>query len=352
MFRPIILAVALGAVLAAQPAAHAAQAPLAQSPRTQHAELRRLFEEEWERGLVESPEAASFSGDRRFNDRWTDYSLAAIARREAADRAALARLHRIGRSSLSAADRLDYDTFEWQLARGIERQKYREYLQPVGHQGGVQTADGLAEVLPFATVRDYEDWIARLDGVPAIVEQSVTLMKEGLRAGNLPPRVLMQRVPGQIAAQVVDDPTKSPFYRPFLRFPDAIGATDRERLAARSQAVIRDRVVPAYRSMATFFDREYLPKTRTSIAVTDLPDGKAYYDFLARYYTTTDMGAVEIHALGLREVSRIRARMEALKRETGFEGSLQEFFTFLRSDPRFFEKTPEALLTRYRSVAK
>jgi len=344
MIRSFLLGVAAVAVFASVPA-HAQSQDAA-------ATLHKLFADEWERGLVESPENATANGDSRFNDRWTDYSLAAIEKRQSEDRAALAKLHAIDRKALTPADQLNYDTFEWEFERAVERQKFKEYLQPVNHQGGVQTADGLAELLPFATTKDYRDWLKRMDAIPALVDQTIVLMREGEKNGNTPPKVLMQRVPAQIAAQVVDDPAKSPFYRPFLKFNDSISAVDQAALRADAQKIIRERIVPAFRSFGTFVDGEYLPKARDTIAATALPDGKAYYDFLARYYTTTDLTAAQIHAIGLKEVARIRAEMEKVKDQTGFKGSMQEFFTYLRSDPRFFEKTPEALLERYRSVAK
>jgi len=349
MIRSLVFAAATVVVLSTMPVR--AQSSDAAARSNQRA-LNQLFADEWERGLVESPENASVNGDNRFNDRWTDFSLAAIARRQDEDRSALAKLHAIGREGLAPADQLNYDTFEWQLERNIERQQFREYLQPVSHQGGVQTADGLAELLPFASTKDYRDWLKRMEAVPTLVEQSITLMKEGVKAGNMPPKVLMQRVPAQIAAQIVEDPTKSPFYRPFLKFDDAIPASDRASLQAEAQRIVRDRLVPAYRQLATYFDNDYLPKSRDSIAASDLPNGKAYYDFLARYYTTTNLTAAQIHAIGLKEVARIRAEMEKVKTQTGFTGSMAEFFTYLRSDPKFFEKTPDALLERYRSVAK
>jgi uncharacterized protein (DUF885 family) len=216
----------------------------------------------------------------------------------------------------------------------------------------VQTLDGVAEVLPFATTKDYRDWIKRMDALPVLVDQTIALMREGVKAGSMPPKVLMQRVPRQIAAQIVDDPTRSPFYGAFKKFRDGVPQADRAGLQAEAQRVIRDRVVPAYRTLQAFFNNEYLPKTRDSIAAADLPNGKAYYDYLAGYYTTTDLTADQIHALGLKEVARIRAAMEKIKAEVGFKGSLPEFFTFLRTDPRFFEKTPEALLTHYRDISK
>ncbi len=289
MFRHLAIAAALAALTVAAPAARAADS--ADAAKTLHA----LFDSEWERGLVESPENASSNGDDRFNDRWTDMSLDAIARREGEDRDALARLRAIDRSALSAADQLNYDTFAWELEKSVERQKFREYLQPISHQGGVQTADGIAEILPFRTVKDYRDWLARMAAIPTVVDQSIALMAEGVRTGNVPPKVLMERVPAQIAAQVVDDPSASPFYRPFAHFPDGIAAADRQALQAEAQATIRDKVVPAYRKLQAWLNDDYLPKARDSIAATDLPDGKAYYDFLARYYTTTDLIAAQIH---------------------------------------------------------
>lgn len=342
MFRYLLLAAVLCAAVMPVRAQTNSQSPV----------LQKLFADEWERGLRESPENASYNGDPRFNDRWSDLSLSAIARREAADRAALEQLHAIDRKGLSAADQLDYDTFEWNLQRSIERQKFHEYQQPISHQGGPQTADGIAEVLPFANLKDYQDWLKRLQALPTVIDQVIVLMQDGVKAGNLPPRVLMQRVPAQIAGQVVDDPARSAFYKPFLKFPDAISASDRDRLQAEAKRLIAGNVVPAYRKLQTYFNDEYLPKTRESIAATDLPDGKAYYDFLARYYTTTDLTAEQIHQIGLKEVARIRAEMEKVKDQTGFKGSMAEFFTYLRSDPKFFYKTPDELLTAYRALAK
>ena len=342
MFRPLLLA---ALTLAAILPAHA-------QTTTQNPTLHKLFAEEWERGLRESPEGATYNGDTRYNDRWTDFSLPAIAARQEADRAALQKLHAIDRKTLSAADQLDYDTFEWNLQRSIERQKFKEYQQPISHQGGPQTADGIAEVLPFATIKDYQDWLKRLQALPAALDQVVTLLQEGVKDGNLPPRVLMQRVPAQIAGQVVDDPTKSAFYKPFLKFPDSISQSDRDKLQAQARQVIADDVVPAYRKLQTYFNDQYLPRTRESIAAADLPDGKAYYDFLARYYTTTDLTADQIHAIGLKEVARIRAQMEKVKAQTGFKGSLTEFFNYLRTDPKFFHKSPDELLTAYRALSK
>lgn len=351
MFKHLLLA-ALIAAIPVVPALHAAEAPPAVSDNAVKQELDAFFAAQWERGLRESPERATYSGDKRFNDRWSDRSLAAIAQREAADRAALETLHAIDREALAAADRLNYDTFEWQLEHAIAAQRFRDYLQPISHQGGVQTASGIAEVMPFASTSDYRDWLARMAAVPTLVDQAIALMEEGVKAGNVPPKVLMERVPAQIAAQIVDDPTQSPFYRPFAKFPDAVSEADRKALAADAQRTIRETIVPAYRELQAYFSDQYLPRARDGIAVTDLPDGDDYYTYLAGYYTTTDLTPAQIHQIGLEEVARIRAEMEKVKAETGFQGTLAEFFTYLRTEPKFFEETPEALLERYRAVAK
>lgn len=320
--------------------------------RSLHQTLRAFFASEWERGLRESPETATYNGDTRFDDRWSDMSLAAIHAREAADRAAWNRLQAIPRAALSSADQLDYDTFTWQLQRNIERQAFKEYLQPIGHQGGIQTADGITETMAFANAADYNKWLSRMRALPVLVDQNLALLEAGLQAGLTPPRVLMERVPAQLAAQVVDDGRQSPFYRPFLKMNSTISAADQERLRTEAQAIIRTAVVPAYAKLQSYFNGTYLPRTRTGIATSSQPNGKAYYDFLARYYTTTSLSADAIHALGLKEVARLRIAMESVKDQTGYQGSMADFFNYLRSDPRFFYTSPEALLAGYRALAK
>lgn len=314
--------------------------------------LHAFFEAEWERGLRESPESASYRGDPRYNDRWTDMGLDAIAAREAADRAALQTLLAFDRDALADADKLHFDVMRWQLEKAAERQQYREYLRPVSQRGGPQTIAQIAEVLPFANTKDYRDWLARMSGLPTRLEQVMALMREGVAAGNTPPRVLMERVTAQIASQVVDDPERSQFYKPFLRFPETVPASDQAVLRSEARRLVAEAIVPAYRRFGEFFADEYLPNTRTSTAAVDLPGGKAYYDFLASTFTTTDMTTDEIHDIGLREVARIRAEMEAIRAETGFEGDLQAFFEYLRTDPKFFYDTPEALFEAYLAISK
>ncbi len=357
MIRNVLLSVAVAtALFAATVSAQTPAAPVAEQATKPASEasqaLHRFFDAEWERGLRESPETASYRGDDRFNDRWTDMSLDAIQARQAADRAALEQLRAIDRAALGAEDRLSYDVMLWQLEKAVTRQPYKEYLRPVNQRGGVQTANGITEILPFTDADDYRDWLKRMAAIPTQVEQTIALMKMGLEAGTTPPQIVLERVTDQIAAQVVDDPTESLFYKPFNTMPDSIPADQQTSLQAEARQVIDDAIVPAYRAFATFFNDEYLPNSNESIAAIDMPDGEAYYDFLAGYFTTTDLTADEIHEIGLKEVARIRAGMEQVQAEIGFDGTLTEFFDHLRTDPKYFHETPEALLTAYRDVAK
>jgi uncharacterized protein (DUF885 family) len=327
------------------------QTAAAKPPTTSRA-LHQFFTDEWERTLRDSPETASYNGDKRYDDRWSDMSLATIAKQEAADRAALAKLRTFDRRALSPADQLNYDTFEWQLKHSIERQRFREYLQPINQRGGVQLAAGIGEIMPFDNVADYRRYLSRMAALPTLVDQTIALMQEGVRIGHVPPRVLIDRVPAQIQAQIVDDPAASPFYRPFQRFPASINETDRQALSAEALRHVRERIVPAYRKLLDYVSASYLPKARSSVAATEGPDGAAYYAFRARYYTTTNLSVDQIHETGLKEVARLRAAMDKLQAEIGFKGTREEFFRHLRSDPKFFCPTPEALLEAYRAVAK
>lgn len=314
--------------------------------------LHDLFAREWEFQLQDNPTFASSLGDRRYNDRWGERSLASYERREARARQALAVLSHINRNALLPADKLNYDLFKDETENDIERFKYRLYLLPVSQSDGIQTSDQLADRLRFETVKDYEDWIGRLRAFPELMEQTIALMREGVRARIMQPKILMQRVPRQLDAQTPARPDDSPFFKPFTQFPDAISPVDRERITTAARAAITKNVIPSFSRFKEFFNNEYLPASFEQVGIWQIPNGDAAYRFLARQYTTTTQTPEQIHRRGLAEVARIRAEMEGIKTQVGFKGTLQEFFQFLRTDPQFYYKTPDELLTAYRSIAK
>ncbi|HEY0077359.1 MAG TPA: DUF885 domain-containing protein [Pyrinomonadaceae bacterium] len=314
--------------------------------------LHALFESDWEYTMQQYPTFASMLGDRRYNDRWTDQSLEAIQRRQEYRLEMLRRLKAIDRNQLSAADQLNYDLFKKDFETAAEGYKYRGYLLPINQRGGIQAEDELADLLRFETVKDYEDWIARMRAFPRLMEQTLTLMREGVRARILWPKITQQRVSGQIDKQIVSNPQDSPFYKPFRKFPDSIPEAERQRLTESAREAVSTNIVPAFRQLKEYFEREYLPASFEQVGVWQIPQGAEYYAFQARQYTTTNMTPQQIHEKGLSEVARIRAEMQKVMTEVGFKGTHKEFFKKLRSDDDFYYKKPQELLEAYRAISK
>ena len=316
------------------------------------AKLHSFFKAEWDYLMEQAPTWASQLGDRRWNDKWEDPGLAATARRLEHTRDALARLRKIDRGMLIPADQLNYDLYAQQCEIHLEGSKFRGELTPLTQRDGIQLADEVADALRFETVKDYSDWIARCNAFGAYLDQTIELMREGIRARILQPKVTMQRVPAQIAKQMVADPETSAFFKPFQKFPPSFPVEEREKLRAGARRAIEQTVVPAYRRFHEFFTREYLPACFEQVGIWQAPNGKEYYNYLARRFTTTSLKPREIHDLGLAEVKRIRAEMETVMKRTEFSGTLNEFFEHLRTDPRFFFKSGEELLAAYRAMTR
>ena len=316
------------------------------------AALQTLFEEDWERRMRENPTWASTLGDRRYNDRWPDASLEAFDRRHGEDQRTLTRLEAIDRSRLSPADQLNYDLFRRDCQESIEAYRFRSFLMPVSMREGIQSVDELRYNLRWETEKDYRDWIGRLRALGRYVDQTIALLERGIVEKRTQPRIIMQRIPAQIAAQVVEDPEKSPFFIPLQNFPREMPEDRRAALRAEAKKAIAEVVVPAYRRLQSFFNERYLPATRDSVGAWDLPEGDAYYGFCARAQTTTERTPEDIHKIGLEEVARIRREMDTVIRKVGFKGSFEEFLQFLRSDPRFYYKNPDDLLEGYRAICK
>ena len=314
--------------------------------------LNAFFEAEWNYTLEQNPAMASSLGDRRWNDRWPDRSLDAIRKREEHTTDTLVRLAKINRAQLSTADQLNYDLFKKDLEMEIEGAKFHTYLMPINQRGGIQTQDELGDRLRFETVKDYEDWIARLRSFPALMEQDIALMREGARAKVMWPKIVLERVPAQIDKQLVSKPEESPFFKPFKKFPDAIPNADRERLAQAAKEAITAGVLPSFQKLKKYFLDEYLPAAFEQVGVWQMPQGAEFYTYLARRHTTTNLTPQQIHEKGLSEVARIRGEMQSIMEKVGFKGTMPEFFTKLRTDPQFFYKTPEELLEAYRALAK
>ena len=315
--------------------------------------LEKFFEEEWEWGLKEFPERATYLGDSRYNDRLTDLSLEAHERRNLRQRDVLARLRKIDRATLSEDDRLSYDLFLTQQERAIEGQRFPLELMPVNPQEGAQKEFAiLSTVTPFKTAKDYRDYLARLSAFPRQVDQTIALMEEGRKKGWVQPAVPLRDVPDAVRAQIHADPEKSIHWKPFAKFPEGVSQPDRDALRIEGRRRIAVEVFPAYQKLYAYLLRDYLPAARKEIGASTLPDGQAYYAYEIRRHTTTAKSAKEIHETGLAEVARIRRQMDEIIRTVRFKGNFDAFLKFLRTDPRFYYKSAADLLEGYRDICK
>ena len=352
--RPLILALAL-AIGAAPTFALAETTPATAQSQANAATtaLHALFDADWEQLLKDSPMLATYLGDPRYNDRWPDASPVATAKRKQDTFDSRATLAQIARAQLSPADQLNYDIYAAVLDDRIAGAAFPTERIPVAQDGGPHTvAESLLQVMRFDSEKDFRDWIARMRGYPDFLAQNTALMQAGVDSGWTAPEAIMTRLPPQISAQLVDNPLKSSFYRPFEKMPDSIPGAMQAQLRAEAQGAIKDAVLPALRKFQNFFNDTYLPAARKSVAAGDLPEGKKYYDHLAASYTTTDMSADAIHALGLKEVARIRGRMDEIRKVVGVKGDLPAFFMHLRNDAKFHPKDAESLLAAYRALSK
>ncbi|HVN42648.1 MAG TPA: DUF885 domain-containing protein [Steroidobacteraceae bacterium] len=316
------------------------------------ARLHQLFDAEWERGLREQPLQATYLGDHRYDDRWPDLTPAAFERRHREDLAALAALEAISPQSLGEADRLDRELFRRLLQDQVDAYAWGARFVPLSQKDGLGTLHEVAELMSFRTAAEYEQWITRMVAVAPLTDQTIALLREGVKRKLVQPRIIMDRVPAQIAQQIVADPTASPFYGPFRNMPASIPAGEQQRLRTAAQEAIARSVVPAYVRLKDYLEHEYLPHCRSSVGVWDTPGGEAWYQNRVRWYTTTELTADEVHELGLREVARIRVEMQKVIAQVGFKGSFEEFLQFLRTDPRFRYTDPQQLLQAYQAMAK
>jgi len=311
-----------------------------------------LLDEAWEWRLAQYPTMASSLGDRRYNDQWTDNSLAAIERRHKETREFLNRTYAIDRAALSAEDQLNHELFRRELQNSVDLAAFNGHLIPFSQRGGVQNLENTTSSLRFSTVKDYDDWLARMGKVDDVIEQTIERAEKGRKSGYMSPKILMQRIPDQLAAQLVDDAEASPFFRIFEELPDTIPSDDQTRLKATARNTIDETVLPAYRKLARYFSETYLPASRESIGLSALPNGEEWYELKARSFTTTRMTPDEIHRLGLSEVKRLRDDMQAIIDSLDFGGSFQDFLIFLRTDPQFYFDNPDDLYESYLATSK
>jgi len=315
--------------------------------------LHALFDRAWEMRLRENPLFATSVGRHEYDDRLPSVTPADLKRRYEATKAERNELKQIDRSKLPAEEVVNYDMFQRQLDDSIEGYDLGDYQMPINADSGFHSGfSRLPQEVPLATVKDYENYISRLRQWPRYVHEEIELMREGIQRGFTVPRATLTGYDKTMSAHVVDDVTKSVFWTPFAKFPSTVPEDARERLRNEGRKAVMESAVAGYRDLLDFFDNEYLPKSRTTLDAYDLPNGRAYYQYKIREFTTTNLTPDQIHEIGLKEVDRISAEMNDVIKQTGFKGTLAEFLQFLRTDPQFYAKTPYELLARASFIAK
>lgn len=321
--------------------------------------------------MAQYPETAtalgypSTSAGQAIGARWTDYSAGARAARAAHLRDVVTRLDALDRSQLPARDQVSYDLYREMMESAIEGIAFgndamplrsvvvRNLRMPLNQMEGVQQdIPRIISLMPRTTIGDYERIVARLKAAPLLIEQTITLLRDGMAQGFTPPQVTLRDVPAQVQAQIVDDPLQSPLLEAFTTWPASVPGADRERLTKAAASAYAEAVRPALIRLHDFLTRTYQPACRASVGIDALPMGAALYAYNVRWHTTTARTPKEIHDIGLAEVKRIRQEMDAIITRVGFTGGFEAFKEFLRSNPEFYYTSEDALLAGYRDVAK
>ncbi len=321
--------------------------------------FRTFLDEDWKRAMVDQPEGATWLGFPGQNRRWSDNSPQGIELRKKHLRDSIATLKTIRREGLPDVEKLNYDLYGRFLADLEEGMQYGDdagggsLVMPLSQMDGIQqNAAEILALMPHGTVADYEDMLARLEALPAAVEQTLALLQDGLKRGYTPPKITLRDVPKQLADLIPADPMASALLQPFKAFPAGFPEAERARLTDRAKSLYTSAVAPTFQKLRAYLTATYIPACRESIAASALPNGAANYAFRVRIRTTTSLTPQQIHEIGLAEVKRIHAEMEKVIAAAGFKGSFHEFTEFLRTDPRFFYDKPEDLVNGYRIIAK
>ena len=315
-------------------------------------EFLTFLEDEWQFELSQSPVYATAMGVKGYETLWRDNSLEAIGARRSHNQETVNTLKGFKKEDLSETNQLNLRLFTDLAKKELEIDQFNRHLLPFSHRGGIQLAHEDAETLPFKNPQDYRFWIERLKNLDKRVNQTIVLAKLGIKKGYKAPKVLMNRVDRQIDLQSRDNVNKNPFFKIFINLPDSIPDEEKTAIRAEAKKVIEEVVIPSYQLLGKYFKDEYLPQSRGTVGLYDIPDGRKLYEVLAKSFTTTNLSPKEIHQIGLDEVQRIRGEMEVVIKELEFEGSFKDFLTFLREDERFYYKTSEELFEGYLAVSK
>jgi len=353
----LFLAVSAFLLLAAAPALRAQKLTLASpsAPVTlddRRAALNAVIHDYWEDRLKHDPEFASALGDLRYNDQISDQSVQAVNDALAREQGYLMRLAEIDPAGLTDQEKLSQELLIRSFEEDQEGQQFKEWEMPVNQMDGIySTYPRLVAELPFNTVKDYDDWIARLHAIPHAFDQVTANMSIGMDDKRVPPKFLLQEALAEVKDLAGQKPEDSPLALPLKKFPASISAADQQRIRGEMLDAIGKEVLPAYLRFARFLEVSYIPAGRDEPGIWALPDGAAYYQFLIKQSTTTDLTADQIHQIGLDEVKKDEAAMLVIAQQLGFK-DLASFRASLKSNPKLHPASAQALLDAYSGYLK
>lgn len=314
-------------------------------------QLQAIFVDYWTEFLKADPLEATFVGDHRFDDRLADPSEPAHQALVGRKRAIRTALEKIDTAKLSASDRIDREVLIATLDDELDGERFRGYLIPMTQQEGLHLKFAQSvNFHPMSTRGDVGNYVQRLEGFERAVEATIALMRQGMAEKRVPPRVSMAKVLPQLRALATAKAEESPLYGLVGKLPKDWDKAEQTAVASLVRDAINEKVSPAYAKLARFVEQEYLPACRESVGLWDSPDGEAHYAHVVRSFTTTKLTPAEIHEIGLREMARNRAAMDAIRVKVGFEGDLNAFFKQLRDDPKFKNHSEQEIIGRYRAI--
>ncbi|ATG80016.1 MULTISPECIES: DUF885 domain-containing protein [unclassified Pseudoalteromonas] len=320
-------------------------------------QLDVLVAQYYDESLTYSPISATYNGRNEFNDQFTP----AISKENRVKKAAFYKkyqqhLNFIDKAQLTGQSLLSFEILERDLALKLEGMQFPDYLLPINQMAGAHnTFAGFGSgqsAQPFNTVEDYTAFISRSEGFVKWLASVERSMAQGIKLGITLPKPLAEKLQPQFAAHVVKNAEDSLFWGPIKKLPESFSAQQKQKITAQYRQLIMQHLVPAYKSMSDFLANQYIPNSRESVGYSDLPNGKAWYEYQIKKNTTLSLSADEIHDIGLSEVSRILSEMKKVKETVGFKGELSEFFDHLRDSDEFYYDTPEELIAAYENVKK
>ncbi len=323
-----------------------------EKPHPDQKKFKEFLDKNWQDSLEKSPLFASLLGDKRYDEKVSSNSIEDFFIEKEYESYVLDVLSQIDPNNLSEEDQLNYRLLKSDYEISLEGREFPGYYMRLNQRGGVQDYYLYGNRLNFTDLQSYKNWFERVKGYTQNVRNSLEINKEGLELGYTQPKLVTRGVSAQIGAMLEKDLEDHPYFKIFKNVGDVASSEDALALQNEVKEYIQNVLNPTYQELYDFLVNEYLPESRDTIGISDVPNGKEWYEYLARYHTTTDLTPDEIHEIGLREVAKIRAEMEGIIEQVGWEGDFNSFLQYLRTDPRFYYETGEELLQAYRAMSK